>query len=406
MMLARFRCKTVTPMFMGNAEVFDVEIRPPSFIGMMRFWWRAMNSHLAAKGIDKLQQAEDKIFGGAAGNGVRSSFDLWVEEVVGKKSNADIMLKQFKPFSGVSYLFYILKNQNAAQQGYPAGTEFELVFSSDKESSFRKAIASFWLACHLGGFGARSRRGAGNIEIISESYEGVDPLPIRFRIFGNLNDYFETSYSEVNQILKETIGEKVNDNFSHLSGAKILIHRDGFNSWEKALEDIGGEMKKARGSKDQKPGKVPNAIVNKLDTDKLTYNKYKDYYHYSTYSLDTKAAFGLPIKIRNVGDLEFKNSETYNHRSSPIVISIVKSKSDNKEKYHWIVTHLQGRFMPSSKEKIQVILNPKEFAKNSKFRITEEKQDKLRNNPFPNENNVVLNYFLDSLRSKTIEISL
>jgi len=45
----------ITPLFMAGADGKTPELRPPSFKGMMRFWWRAMR---AENDIDALGQAE------------------------------------------------------------------------------------------------------------------------------------------------------------------------------------------------------------------------------------------------------------------------------------------------------------------------------------------------------------
>ncbi|MEO1263917.1 MAG: type III-B CRISPR module RAMP protein Cmr1, partial [Bacteroidota bacterium] len=184
MILARFRCRGITPIFIGNAEPNDVEIRPASITGLMRFWWRAMNARLAAKSLQKLQEAEEKIFGGVLSGGRRSSFNCWIEDVDGDIKDAGRLLgaHNFNIYNGGGYLFYILINQNKDQKGYAPGLEFELVFTSESEKYFRQAIASFWLAVNLGGFGTRSRRGGGAIQSELAELEGIDNLGIDFNI--------------------------------------------------------------------------------------------------------------------------------------------------------------------------------------------------------------------------------
>ncbi|MDQ7005467.1 MAG: type III-B CRISPR module RAMP protein Cmr1 [Ghiorsea sp.] len=58
--------RIVTPMFIGGAEGKpDDGIRPPSFKGALRFWWRALN-WTKVYNIADLHKKEAELFGSAA----------------------------------------------------------------------------------------------------------------------------------------------------------------------------------------------------------------------------------------------------------------------------------------------------------------------------------------------------
>ena len=66
----------ITPMFLNNAYGNNsVELRPPSFKGMLRFWWRA----IMAMDVDKLRDQEAHIFGSSDESIGRSKIQLLVE---------------------------------------------------------------------------------------------------------------------------------------------------------------------------------------------------------------------------------------------------------------------------------------------------------------------------------------
>ena len=55
-----FECETITPMFLRGADGRTPELRAPSIKGAMRYWWRAINGHLAP---NELLAMESAIFG-------------------------------------------------------------------------------------------------------------------------------------------------------------------------------------------------------------------------------------------------------------------------------------------------------------------------------------------------------
>jgi CRISPR-associated protein Cmr1 len=59
-----FDLEFITPAFIGGANQ-QAELRPASFVGLLRWWWRALKGEC---NIEKLREEEVKIFGGIAKN--------------------------------------------------------------------------------------------------------------------------------------------------------------------------------------------------------------------------------------------------------------------------------------------------------------------------------------------------
>ena len=55
--------KIVTPIFMSGANQDDVELRPPSIKGVLRFWWRALAYSKFDNKMEDLHKEEEKLFG-------------------------------------------------------------------------------------------------------------------------------------------------------------------------------------------------------------------------------------------------------------------------------------------------------------------------------------------------------
>ena len=67
--------RVVTPMFCGGAEPDKrAELRPSSFKGVLRFWWRALAWSRLGGDLGQIKQQEDALFGSADGG--RSSVSM------------------------------------------------------------------------------------------------------------------------------------------------------------------------------------------------------------------------------------------------------------------------------------------------------------------------------------------
>lgn len=138
-----FELETITPLFMAGADGKTPELRPPSFKGMMRFWWRAMR---AENNIKTLAKDEAKIFGGTGKGEGKSKISIRI-------SYNKLNIKSYSP----------LPHKNT-QFSIPAIDTQKFRCILNGEESYRKEVlTALKLSLLLGGFGKRSRRGFGSI---------------------------------------------------------------------------------------------------------------------------------------------------------------------------------------------------------------------------------------------------
>lgn len=171
-----FTCEVVTPMFLAGADGKKPELRAPSIKGVLRFWWRAMHGHLPIDDIGEVQKGlrslETEIFGGGGDKARRSSFGIR------KMSDATSfsMEKPLPHHTGNRNCHYI-NSQNSCEGRSPrdqglckkgnetlaiSGGTFSVSFTG---GNLELVKSLFVLTCVLGGFGKRSRRGFGCVEI-------------------------------------------------------------------------------------------------------------------------------------------------------------------------------------------------------------------------------------------------
>jgi CRISPR-associated protein Cmr1 len=127
---------------MHGADGSTAELRPASIKGVLRFWWRAMYGNL--KTIKELHDEESKIFGN---KDKRSSFSIRIN------NSENLQIEDTNP----------LPHKNVfTVNGYQANQTFEVIISGQNLELIQNL---FILATTLGGFGQRSRRGFGSVQI-------------------------------------------------------------------------------------------------------------------------------------------------------------------------------------------------------------------------------------------------
>ncbi|MFZ8787144.1 type III-B CRISPR module RAMP protein Cmr1 [Thermocrinis sp.] len=322
-----FDLKFITPAFIGGAYQ-QAELRPASFVGLLRWWWRALKGECDIK---RLREEEVKIFGGIAKNlkkeEIKMASPVYLR-VEGDVSKGEDLINEYRlswnfdknrraligPHAGVGYLYYSMVALNK-REFIKADSRLRLTLIG-KDEVLNHYIASLWALVFLGGVGARSRRGGGNLAVVDYNPKDLpkDLEKISFTPTGDFCEWFVKNLKEAKHLVGSSKGSC--DKYSNLSNVKLVLSKTEFNTWFEALNDIGKEFMRFRSENKQ--------------------------------SVFDTAVFGFSF-IRGKGpfvELEEKikkSEEKIKRRSSPVIIKVVKTPEG---KYKWMVLRLRGKFLP------------------------------------------------------------
>jgi len=147
----RYTLETVTPLFLRGPDGETPELRPPSFKGMLRYWWRALHP----MPISELQSEEARRFGSAGEDQTgRSPMQL-------RLADRGLSKDRFRPVPR--------RGKDFQNLGFDPGQRFDLIVTVDQQaSSYQTEIdATLRLMLLLGGLGNRSRRGFGALRLVA-----------------------------------------------------------------------------------------------------------------------------------------------------------------------------------------------------------------------------------------------
>ena len=339
----RVTLETVTPLFMGGADPRgEPELRAASIRGALRFWLRALlGGVIGDRDLDSLRRAEAAVFG---------STDTGASPVVVRISNSPSgasipfsSLARWTPSSrsyenpGIAYLFFAARGTQSEpeRKAIPAGSSFELELGlragAQDQDALSKACAALWLLTHLGGLGARSRRGAGSLQVTqvhgNVPNSALPPLKIQASTPEELQTELQNGLSK----LRESVGKSASINspsafnMLHPDACKIWVVNKVFHSWEDALDSIGSRMQQFRDKRRPDYQNVKNAVQGRGLTQPVQ-----------------RAAFGLPIVFyyRSLGGIKGTlEGERHDRRASPLFIRITRLKS---RKYAIVLTFFQA----------------------------------------------------------------
>ncbi len=211
--------RAITPIFMGGAipahcwellrqggpgarpqrgaqiDMGLAELRPSSLKGLLRFWYRAIDPDYA--------RHEPVVFGGAGSGQGQGPFSMTAAPPVTgswpwRGNDYDRFTQPAANVwkNGATYLGFPLETRDT-RQGFQsqrvalplgAGVDYTVTHhlsrrAMDDERVLKGLYSSWWLLCHLGGLGARCRRGFGSVALTSwqlagaQGPEGSPPLP-------------------------------------------------------------------------------------------------------------------------------------------------------------------------------------------------------------------------------------
>lgn len=331
---AEFKLEAVTPIFMRGADQTKAEIRAPSIKGLMRWWFRALAGSYFGDDIVGLRKAEELVFGST---GRRSKIIIEVDSPKPRKLH-------FKPgvidrstkVDKLKYLWFSIKLLSKEKSGYqfqyyyPPNTEFSIQLRSFGEREFKIALLSLWASVVLGGFGFRSRRGAGSLAFAGGDLDVFENL--------GLSTSFKSPEDLGNSIRRavKLAGELLNKNTTiNLTSYPILSEKSCCVAlWDLGEKDVFEALKK-------------------FEQSYLRFRK--------SISKPERIIFGLPIKFggRGVGRIKDRLNELKNaRRASPMMVGVLKI---NEKPFLKIVKFRTSRFHYNNK--IDEIANWKTLTK-------------------------------------------
>lgn len=244
--MVRVTLETVTPLFLGGADPRKApELRPPSFRGALRFWWRALVGGVVGDddgALEVLRKAESKLFGSTETGA--SLVVVRVSEVGGA-----VQVQEYRPLlhnPGKRFVF----------EGIKPGQPITVTFAPRPPHTSLPPAALWTLLVFilLGGLGRRSRRGFGSLMLRSPR----SPCPE----FPLLPDYSgpEGFCKSLSSLLQEALRatkefvERCNlqggsfsktPRFSLLGEqyAKVLFCKQPFPGWEEAMQQFWGLLR-------------------------------------------------------------------------------------------------------------------------------------------------------------------
>lgn len=222
-----FECETLTPMFAYGAKnakglkdkiIPEPEIRSSALKGLLRFWWRALQSE---KDMGVLLEKEADIFGSTD---LKSSFDIQVESQLKIVSDPKpsyfsgqdpIPLNGRAPQKGsiFNYLAYgVYDFARGFSPHIPPTTRFKIRFLIRLPQYEKEILEAFSCLVNFGGLGSKSRNGFGSFQVISGPSLSKDKI-----------EFKKCSLSS----------------YATFSEGTILMESSPVNTWEDALRKIG-----------------------------------------------------------------------------------------------------------------------------------------------------------------------
>ena len=315
-------------MFLSGADQRKAELRAPSIKGLLRFWWRALQS---TSKIDELIQRENDIFGsGGENGGGGSSFSLRVayehletSKEKFPKHNIMVTSKSKGGTFSVNILEYLAYGTYEYKKGegnvflrdwIKPGNKFHIGMTFFKEKHINEVLKSMYVFSLFGGIGSRNRNGFGGFTILNFD-----------EVFGSLSGIGSSKDAYSRDSIVSLVKKAENQPFmSFTQGTKLFRSKIIHNTWDSALADIGKIYRSARESLESKHSYEKRQyigapiIVNKkeksfLDRHSKPYflrivRKGSQYHSYILYLPSQYAAgldedqFGKPINHAQVND--------------------------------------------------------------------------------------------------------
>ncbi len=355
----------VTNLFMGNA-LQNAELRPPSFKGLLRWWFRAGGGSL---------EEEKRIFGWTGRVSRAGLVNLRISKQNTKNSHFSKEFHREEGFvisgSGLNYIGFALDERFKREQKgrrrrqYIEGTfTLEILFHPlASEEDIRKFFATLWLAVNLGNFGSRSRRCFGSLRILH-----IDPdPPVEIRFGPDLSDpgqWIKQSIEEIRGILNS----RPRRDLPFIGNMKIFrVRKENWRNYHSWIKNV---QKGRRGKyivKEWARGKDSQKLLFEKPLDMCDFmgflmQAYRSYYepdHTNMYNIlvnrntgsnvVNRVGFGLPLPFffrsaKKRGTVNLKMGNATARRASPLILKVL---SDGKN-FEGFFIHMESTFKPGN----------------------------------------------------------
>lgn len=182
--------KTITPMFMHGAITNKIELRPPAFRGLMRYWFRAaMGGVIGDDNLEGLKMVESVLFGNTEEAGK-----------IALRINSDEKALKSKPILPHK----IVDRNNPLKNCLKEKEKFMIMLTSQQNTSdvvWHAGVNSAIMAITFGGFGQRARRGFGALTICTMGDDSKYPKFASMETVGTeLANFIEPMMQNFNQL--------------------------------------------------------------------------------------------------------------------------------------------------------------------------------------------------------------
>ncbi|WP_027883018.1 type III-B CRISPR module RAMP protein Cmr1 [Meiothermus rufus] len=180
------KLRTITPMFGGSATPREVDaenpVRAASVRGHLRFWWRA-TAGAKYGSLEELLEAEERIWGSAQQYG-RVALRVLEQAAGESRKPSDLVPDKGTARTGPMEKFFLHPFNPNQSEGLPEASgllwvaftlELDVARLSPEETAQLKTALRAWIA--FGGVGARTRRGLGALEVLSDASEWLPGSP-------------------------------------------------------------------------------------------------------------------------------------------------------------------------------------------------------------------------------------
>ncbi len=364
-----------TPAFIRGADRKTPEFRIPSFVGVLRFWWRAIKNTQFQDHKKKLREKEFKIFGSSEEG--QSRLHVTAEFTNAKKCNCNIENRL-----GIDYLSYGLQEK---RKHIMEGSRGKITIYLRKDNQIIETldeICAALRAMHIfGGLGSNSRDGFGSFNIISDieiedSDYSCGKLP--------------SDETELIDILREYSAEgDEQPSYSAFSKkTSIYILKEDYTDPMVILDFIGKSLKDYRSWYGQKNFPGDHNLVYRITNP--SYRTEKKH--------PKRVVFGLPHSYYLKSK---KTSITYNfgnaRRSSPLIFKILKVG----DSYRGIAVLLESDFLPKGRKGSIITRTLKEPTK--KKNRTKKYDFDTREIPIDIDWDTIRNYFVNDQNWEVID---